>query len=194
MKKTGQILLLTMAVTGWMSVTQATPLSDNECPQAANAAYRIIYENSQHPEQTQVVWCYQGDVAWETPANGVVQWWHREPNQQVSMIRLFGSEQRGIAFESTDLRILGKQVDAGSLTTLAGDGWVIRQKDSQTETVAARFAQWKQWDTVDFADIGDMEADPFIRKMINIGFIEDNHVTAYYADGQPIKSEHGHHH
>lgn len=39
---------------------------------------------------------------------------------------------------------------------------------------AIQIAQWQQWPTVDYADIGDNEDDPFLTKMINQGFIKHN--------------------
>ncbi len=36
-------------------------------------------------------------------------------------------------------------------------------------------AAYQTYPTLDFADIGDSEADPFVRRMINMGFIEHHH-------------------
>ncbi|MBQ1782376.1 MAG: hypothetical protein II007_01840 [Gammaproteobacteria bacterium] len=64
-------------------------------------------------------------------------------------------------------------------------------------TVNQRFGQWLDFQPTDFADIGDMETDPFLAKLITQGFIEHAHPTAYNSDGTVISSEgdhagHGH--
>lgn len=41
--------------------------------------------------------------------------------------------------------------------------------------VAAFFDTREQYQTTDFADIGDSENDPFLQKMIKLGFIEHSH-------------------
>lgn len=47
----------------------------------------------------------------------------------------------------------------------------------------------------DFADIGDNETDPFLSKLINIGFIEHAASGIYDAQGRPLQGPdtHGHH-
>lgn len=42
-------------------------------------------------------------------------------------------------------------------------------------------------DTTDYADIGDNESDPFLLKMMNLGFIEHSHSGFYNSDGHSIK-------
>lgn len=55
--------------------------------------------------------------------------------------------------------------------------------------VTQRFGQWQAYQPTDFADIGDMETDPFLAKLITQGFVEHAHPTAYNSDGTVISSD-----
>ncbi len=81
----------------------------------------------------------------------------------------------------------------------------ISNKKSQTTTllslnnvntdkslISAQFAQWDRFQTTDYADIGDNEGDPFLAKMINLGFIEYSATGFYNQQGEAIQG--GHHH
>jgi len=70
--------------------------------------------------------------------------------------------------------------------------WQLQQLTTSADTVAKQFAQWQQYQTTDYADIGDNEDDPFFAKMINLGFIEHTASGFYQADGQAIAAEHQH--
>ena len=54
------------------------------------------------------------------------------------------------------------------------------------------FALWQQYELTDYADIGDNESDPFLAKMINLGFIQDTHPGFYNSQGQAIGGRHQH--
>lgn len=73
--------------------------------------------------------------------------------------------------------------------------WLADRVVASSE-VNTRFARWQEYRTTDFADIGDEESDPFLAKMINQGFIEHNHPTAYNSDGTVIGGDNhqGHNH
>ena len=43
---------------------------------------------------------------------------------------------------------------------------------TEPDTVEAAFQARSRWQTLDFADIGDHESDPFLRDMIRLGYIE----------------------
>ncbi|EKE77589.1 hypothetical protein [Gallaecimonas xiamenensis] len=60
------------------------------------------------------------------------------------------------------------------------------------KAVKARFARWQGFMETDYADIGDMESDPFLAKMINQGFIEHSEHAVYNAQGQPMGGGHQH--
>lgn len=58
---------------------------------------------------------------------------------------------------------------------------------SETKLVAEKFKELSNYDTTDYADIGDNESDPFLLKMINLGFVEHSHSGFWNSDGQPIR-------
>lgn len=60
--------------------------------------------------------------------------------------------------------------------------WQLSGLETSPSKVLAKFKQWQHFDMTDFADIGDNEADPFLAKMINMGFSDVN------------VAQHGHHH
>ena len=60
------------------------------------------------------------------------------------------------------------------------------------QQVTSQFAQWDRFQTTDYADIGDNENDPFLAKMINLGFIEHGATGFYNQQGKAIQG--GHHH
>lgn len=62
------------------------------------------------------------------------------------------------------------------------------------DAVTAQFAKWDNFQTTDYADIGDNESDPFLAKMINLGFVEHGATGFYDAQGNQLQSEHQHHH
>jgi hypothetical protein len=63
---------------------------------------------------------------------------------------------------------------------------------SDEGVIAAQFKQWDNFQTTDYADIGDNESDPFLAKMINQGFIEHSATGFYNQQGEAIQG--GHHH
>lgn len=67
---------------------------------------------------------------------------------------------------------------------------VVRAKDK----INAEFDRRQKFNTTDFSDIGDNESDPFIRKMINLGFVEHGASGFYDAAGNALQGEHDHHH
>lgn len=68
----------------------------------------------------------------------------------------------------------------------------------KTDTVEIEqfFNEKLSYQTTDYADIGDNESDPFLRKMINLGFVGHGASGIYNAEGQaiPLRDGHGHHH
>ncbi|MBE0377507.1 hypothetical protein [Pseudoalteromonas prydzensis] len=58
--------------------------------------------------------------------------------------------------------------------------------------VMQQFANWDSFQTTDYADIGDNEGDPFLAKMINLGFIEHGASGFYDAGGKALGGGHSH--
>lgn len=69
--------------------------------------------------------------------------------------------------------------------------WQLQQLSTSSTEVSAQFSRWQQYQSTDYADIGDNESDPFFAKMINLGFVEHAASGFYQADGKPLAG--GHH-
>lgn len=61
--------------------------------------------------------------------------------------------------------------------------WQLIELNTNTKQVTQRLNQYENFQLTDYSDIGDNEADPFLAKMINQGFIEHSHSGFYNADG-----------
>ena len=70
--------------------------------------------------------------------------------------------------------------------------WLLDKLIVATDQVNAQFNRWDNFQTTDYADIGDNESNPLLAKMIKQGFIEHGASGFYNADGSAIHS--GHHH
>ncbi len=72
--------------------------------------------------------------------------------------------------------------------------WTLEALNQDPKTIQQAFAQWNDYHLTDYADIGDNESDPFLMKMINLGFIEHGASGFYNDKGEQLKAEHGHNH
>lgn len=54
------------------------------------------------------------------------------------------------------------------------------------------FTLRENYQSTDYADIGDNESDPFLSNMINLGFIEHGASGFYNANGEVMAAEHAH--
>ena len=67
--------------------------------------------------------------------------------------------------------------------------------DQSTPVFKDRLAVRDDYLLIDYADIGDSEEDPFVKKMINWGFVEHGASGFYTADGRALEGQgHGHSH
>lgn len=71
---------------------------------------------------------------------------------------------------------------------------VLESVDHNPRHIKQYFAILEGFDTTDYADIGDMESDPFLSKMINLGFIEHGPSGFYDSEGNDIGEDHHHGH
>lgn len=65
--------------------------------------------------------------------------------------------------------------------------WQLLELTTSSEKIAEQFMQWQHYKTTDYADVGDNEDDPFLAKMINLGFVEHAASGFYRADGGVFK-------
>jgi hypothetical protein len=70
------------------------------------------------------------------------------------------------------------------------DEWILVAYASDADNIQQFFTQRDRYQTTDYADIGDDHSDPFLAKMINLGFIEHSASGFYDADGKAIAGEH----
>ena len=68
----------------------------------------------------------------------------------------------------------------------------LTKVDFNKAVVQQQFANWDSYQTTDYADIGDNEGDPFLAKMINLGFIEHGASGFYDANGKALAGGHSH--
>jgi len=81
------------------------------------------------------------------------------------------------------------------MTLIDGDKTVrlaISEFKMDQKVVNDVFSQLNDYQSTDYADIGDNEADPFLRKMIRLGFVEHGASGFYDANGHAQKSDHVH--
>jgi hypothetical protein len=77
------------------------------------------------------------------------------------------------------------------------ESWKMTSLQTEPQQIQAAFDQRFSYMNTDFADIGDNEADPFLVKMINLGYIEHAPEAVYDANGNNIAKpmgDHGHSH
>lgn len=70
--------------------------------------------------------------------------------------------------------------------------WQLEKIEQDKHIIAQEFSQRDNYQATDFADIGDNESDPFLIKMINLGFIEHGASGFYNAQGKSMETEHNH--
>lgn len=72
--------------------------------------------------------------------------------------------------------------------------WLLDELVDDKNLVVKAIRQRQNYQTTDYADIGDNESDPFLLKMINLGFIAHGAAGFYDSEGNAIEAErqHGH--
>ncbi|MCO7223925.1 hypothetical protein [Pleionea sp. CnH1-48] len=68
--------------------------------------------------------------------------------------------------------------------------WTLDKVSYDAKQVSQFFKTLLDYDTTDYADIGDDHTDPFLNNMVNLGFIEHGASGFYHAEGD----SHGHKH
>ena len=71
--------------------------------------------------------------------------------------------------------------------------WSLTELNIDSKEVSEQFAMWDNYHLTDYVDIGDNESDPFLAKMINMGFVQGGASGFYDSKGNQL-SGHGHHH
>lgn len=76
-------------------------------------------------------------------------------------------------------------------TSQFSEQWQLQSLSTDQAVISAQFQRLDQFQTTDYADIGDNESDPFLSKLINQGFVQHGGSGFYNAQGQMLE---GHHH
>lgn len=71
--------------------------------------------------------------------------------------------------------------------------WRLNNVESSLDNVNQFFANHYQYQSTDYSDIGDNESDPFLVKMINLGFIDHTPKGFYNSQGDNISPDHHRH-
>lgn len=72
--------------------------------------------------------------------------------------------------------------------------WSLEELIQDKNRVIESIRQRQNYQTTDYADIGDNESDPFLLNMINLGFIAHGAGGFYDTEGNVIEAEHHHTH
>ncbi|MGL1958584.1 MAG: hypothetical protein OCD00_14855 [Colwellia sp.] len=135
------------------------------------------------------------------------QLWQFMPNSQRKSLTLTGSRQEGCwqqevyQWQNEKKDLLGKLVWNASLqlvtslTLTQGERqshWQLEKIESDEKVILQAFKDRADYQATDFADIGDNESDPFLIKMINLGFIEHGASGFYNSNGEIISANHHH--
>lgn len=70
--------------------------------------------------------------------------------------------------------------------------WQLNKTIFSTDKIESVFKRTEHYKMTDYADIGDNESDPFLRKMIRLGFIDHAGSGFYDAQGNQLANDHHH--
>jgi hypothetical protein len=70
--------------------------------------------------------------------------------------------------------------------------WQLKEMVTEDAAVKAAFELRDDYETTDYADIGDNESDPFLLKMINLGHISHGASGFYDEHGHQMDGRHQH--
>lgn len=71
--------------------------------------------------------------------------------------------------------------------------WNLTELSADKEKVKQQFVLWDNYYLTDYVDVGDNESDPFLAKMINMGFVQGGASGFYDSKGNKLGG-HGHSH
>jgi hypothetical protein len=70
--------------------------------------------------------------------------------------------------------------------------WQLNKTTFSKDDIENTFNKIEHYQMTDYADIGDNESDPFLRKMIRLGFIDHAGSVFYDAQGNQLANDHQH--
>ncbi|MGH1470644.1 MAG: hypothetical protein ACRBCS_05585 [Cellvibrionaceae bacterium] len=81
------------------------------------------------------------------------------------------------------------EVKEGNILTL----WSLTKNTLDADKIDQYYEKLLSYQTTDYADVGDNESDPFLMKMIHLGFVEHGASGFYDSEGNNISRESGEH-
>ncbi|MBO6754433.1 MULTISPECIES: hypothetical protein [Spongiibacter] len=170
------------------------------------------YNTAGHPRLLRSFDAYQRSIEYapnEIPNAASPDDWSRKQqliaNSQIAAMQQQASRGEGCEQRSdytldengahSDLQWLPQQRLIAELHYQRGnyeEHWTLMSVNRDAKAVAAFFAERDAFQSTDYSDIGDNESDPFLSKMINLGFISHGASGIYNSQGQDIG--HGHNH
>lgn len=131
---------------------------------------------------------------------------HKYAPNQLAAMKLEGSAGQGCNLietyrkteqgQTVEVKWLPQYQIAKSIKVNASNNtlsWELVELTANQDKVEQQFAKWDNYYLTDYVDIGDNESDPFLAKMINMGFVQGGASGFYDAKGNQLGG-HGHHH
>lgn len=153
---------------------------------------------------------FKRSIEYQAKPMSVVHWQQISqmiPNIEIKSLNFSGSQLKGCyhqetyQWENKATSLQGKLVwnaDLKLVTELTirqGDRqshWQLERVEQNKNIIEAEFEQRSAYQATDFADIGDNESDPFLIKMINLGFVEHSSSGIYNTQGENMAIQHNH--
>lgn len=133
-----------------------------------------------------ILWRLGNRLAVQYPDRHETLIWSQPLSGRVSLSRHFDTHKRAIEYAPGELSpqslqywqpllaMISGETAAGKLRLSSGDtqrDWILERVIEDEAEVRKMFRQWDDYETTDYADIGDNESDPFLMRMINMGFL-----------------------
>ncbi len=190
------------------SVTAAGECTDAVSSDSLGIRYEVVVTRGEEERVEQITLWRIGDrLLQERNERQLAELWESTRNGGVHLVRYFDGHERAIEYQPEDLKVPGDRpvaerlalfealCDEGEATLQQGETltvWRRLEIVSDPATVQAAFDRRASYLSTDYADIGDNESDPFLLRMINLGFIEHGGSGFYDADGHDMGAAHAH--
>ena len=94
----------------------------------------------------------------------------------------------------SELRIVKTFTVKDALSGTVLESWSLQSVQLRSDEILNFFKSRHSYFSTDFADIGDDHTDPFLLKMMNLGFIEEGASGFYDIQGNAMIDKKGHSH
>lgn len=190
------------------SVTTAGECTDAVSREPLGIRYEVrMTQGEEERVEQMTLWRLDDRLLQERSGSPFAELWERTRNGGVHLVRYFDDHERAIEYQPEDLGVPGDGpvaerlalfealCDEGDATLQRGGTltvWRRLEIVSDPTSAQAAFDRRASYASTDYADIGDNESDPFLLRMINLGFIEHGGSGFYDADGHDMGAGHAH--